>query len=457
MKDNIRKWNKEEKISLAEKLFLELGVKSENIILSRVEELNIDICSPTNNQRGTAAIIIGDDGTYLICGSIKPLESYITDYKNGQRSNFEKNNVNFYENKEELIEDDELKKIKEDVIYEKRKLDEYIEKDKNTALENQRKLEKIKEMFFTNNPDFFDEIKMYLNETLDYNILNNPTDNCIRFEIFDKNKTKKLFFAINKNLFVLNDLSEHKLNLRGNSSNDIFSSLICELDSITKEWSSCYSNDGEYYWGLTICKNNKCNLYVGNSSFPRNWSKFIKIINDVIKNLTNRTHTEMENIYLDQKEELKLNTKEPFELSHLKYTKYHWMSGAISDGCPITTSIEINREMLSNKWKVNIIHKYMLAKEHEEKIISHQYDLPNQEIVLKTLENNDLRNLKNNYFSDDKIESYSHWEVEYNYYFKIAGTFDLEPDEIKEVVNVLNCNKIIEEELLKVEKKFNHI
>ena len=76
---------------------------------------------------------------------------------------------------------------------------------------------------------------------------------------------------------------------------------------------------------------------------------------------------------------------------------------------------------------------------------------------MKTLENNDLRNLKNNYFSDDKIESYSHWEVEYNYYFKIAGTFDLEPDEIKEVVNVLNCNKIIEEELLKVEKKFNHI
>ena len=30
-------------------------------------------------------------------------------------------------------------------------------------------------------------------------------------------------------------------------------------------------------------------------------------------------------------------------------------------------------------------------------------------------------------------------------------------NEIKEVVNVLNCNKIIEEELLKVEKKFNHI
>lgn len=52
--------------------------------------------------------------------------------------------------------------------------------------------------------------------------------------------------------------------------------------------------------------------------------------------------------------------REPFKLSQLKYTKHHWMSGEIVNGCPITTSIEIKPEMLGNKWKVSIIHKYML-------------------------------------------------------------------------------------------------
>lgn len=144
--------------------------------------------------------------------------------------------------------------------------------------------------------------------------------------------------------------------------------------------------------------------------------------------------------------------REPFKLSQLKYTKHHWMSGEIVDGCPITTSIEIKPEMLENKWKVNIIHKYMLEDGHEEKAINKQYDLPSQETILEILENNDLRDLKNNYFSDDKIQRYSHWELEYNYYFKISGTFDNEPDEVKKVISVLNCENIINDALKKVDE-----
>ena len=59
-----------------------------------------------------------------------------------------------------------------------------------------------------------------------------------------------------------------------------------------------------------------------------------------------------------------ISHRESFKLSQLKYTKYHWMSGEIVNGCPITTSIEIKPEMLGN---------------------------------------NDLRVLRNNYFSDDEI------------------------------------------------------
>lgn len=146
--------------------------------------------------------------------------------------------------------------------------------------------------------------------------------------------------------------------------------------------------------------------------------------------------------------------REVFKLSQLKYTKHHWISGEIVNGCPITTSIEIKPEMLGNKWKVNIIHKYMIENDAsvQEKIINKQYYLPYEEMILEILEKEDLRNLKNNYFSDDKIQSYSHWELEYNNYFKISGTFDREPKEVKKIVNILNCENIINEALAKVDE-----
>lgn len=160
--------------------------------------------------------------------------------------------------------------------------------------------------------------------------------------------------------------------------------------------------------------------------------------------------------YLKQIEEL-LNEeidstikREPFKLSQLKYTKYHWMSGEIVDGCPVTTSIEIKQEMLGDIWKVNITHKYMMEDHYEEKSINKQYDLPSQAAILEILENNDLRDLKNNYFSNDKIQRYSHWELEYNNYFKISGTFDNVPNQIKKIISVLNCENIINEALEKV-------
>lgn len=146
------------------------------------------------------------------------------------------------------------------------------------------------------------------------------------------------------------------------------------------------------------------------------------------------------------------SNREAFKLSQLKYTKHHWMSGEIVNGCPITTSIEIKPEMLSNKWKVDIVHKYMLEDNHEKKVINKQYDLPNEKAILGILEKEDLRDLKNNYFSNDKIQKYSHWELEYNYYFKISGTFDQEPKEVKKVVSVLNCENIINEALKKVDE-----
>jgi len=76
----------EEKIEKAKKIYNELGFKTEEFEISRMEELKADIFSPKNNQRGIGGVIIADDGTYLVCGSIYPLSHYIEEFKSGKRN-----------------------------------------------------------------------------------------------------------------------------------------------------------------------------------------------------------------------------------------------------------------------------------------------------------------------------------------------------------------------------------
>ena len=78
---------KEEKIRIAKKIFEELGFSTEDVWIDRLEDIKADYLLPKENQRGIGGIIIGDDGTYLVCGSVYPLEHYIDDFKNGKRSN----------------------------------------------------------------------------------------------------------------------------------------------------------------------------------------------------------------------------------------------------------------------------------------------------------------------------------------------------------------------------------
>lgn len=75
----------EEKIEKAKKIYNELGFPAEEFEISRREELNADIFLLKDNQRGIGGVIIADDGTYLICGSIYPISHYIEEFKNGKR------------------------------------------------------------------------------------------------------------------------------------------------------------------------------------------------------------------------------------------------------------------------------------------------------------------------------------------------------------------------------------
>ncbi|MCR5147105.1 MAG: hypothetical protein K6B70_07200 [Clostridia bacterium] len=78
---------KEEKIKIAQRVFEELGFRTNNVSIHRIEDIKADYLLPKENQRGIGGIIIADDGTYLVCGSIHPLEYYIEEFTNGKRSN----------------------------------------------------------------------------------------------------------------------------------------------------------------------------------------------------------------------------------------------------------------------------------------------------------------------------------------------------------------------------------
>ena len=81
----------EEKKEIAKRIYKELGFETDNFQIEKIEEINADIFLPADNQRGIGGVIIGNDGSYHVCGSINPLQYYIDEFKNGVRDNMENN------------------------------------------------------------------------------------------------------------------------------------------------------------------------------------------------------------------------------------------------------------------------------------------------------------------------------------------------------------------------------
>jgi len=146
-----------------------------------------------------------------------------------------------------------------------------------------------------------------------------------------------------------------------------------------------------------------------------------------------------------------------FKLTRLKFTHFNFNSGFVYDGCPIKTSVELRLEYTDIEtekqiWKQNISHTYMLEKNFEEKTNYYEEQLKNPETIISLLEKINLKNLKNNYFSDD-THKFSHWELEYNDCFKIVGTYNNEIEEIKKVKEILDFETIVSKEMEKVKKE----
>lgn len=153
-----------------------------------------------------------------------------------------------------------------------------------------------------------------------------------------------------------------------------------------------------------------------------------------------------------------------FQIKKLELVHHHFNYGEKETGMPISTSIEViselDLEQESTIWFKKVTHKYYGIFDADiEETDSFIEQIDNPEELLEQIKSVNLRNLKNNYFTETTPEKNSHWEINYNYFFKIVGTFDKEIDEYKYLCNILGFNQIIDLELdkIKYEKESNNI
>ena len=78
-----------DKKEILKKICESLGEYVDNYESSRLDEINANIYTLKYNQRGIGGIIIGDDGSSLVCGSIYPIDHYIEDFKKGKKDSFD--------------------------------------------------------------------------------------------------------------------------------------------------------------------------------------------------------------------------------------------------------------------------------------------------------------------------------------------------------------------------------
>lgn len=152
--------------------------------------------------------------------------------------------------------------------------------------------------------------------------------------------------------------------------------------------------------------------------------------------------------------------KRPFSISQIKLTHYHWNSGEVDLGSPIKTSIELSSEYDFEKnklvWTRTVTHIYHSINGRKEPSINTFSEEIEANNLISKINEIDLRKLKNNYYTETMPERFTHWEIRYNNYFKIVGTYDQELSSYKKLCNILEFEQIINQELDKVESKIKN-
>jgi len=151
----------------------------------------------------------------------------------------------------------------------------------------------------------------------------------------------------------------------------------------------------------------------------------------------------------------RVTNTEPFSLNQIKITHYYFSFDNVEAGVPVATSIELtktfNNETNIQEWTRIIEHTYRSfndALKLENSINTE--NSKNFDDLLRELNNIELRNLKNNYFTDEGPVNYTSWMIEYNHKFRIVGTYDNELPEFKKIAGLLNLKEVIAQEKAKI-------
>lgn len=154
--------------------------------------------------------------------------------------------------------------------------------------------------------------------------------------------------------------------------------------------------------------------------------------------------------------------KPTFKIIQLKLEHFYWNSGDIFAGMPVSTSVELtsdyNFEKDKLEWNVKISHTYLsLENEFEHTTNTYVEKIENLDNLIVEIEKNDLRELKNNYFTEENPERFTHWELTYNNYYKVVGTYDQSIDEFEKISGLLQFQKIMDKETKKIQDKIKNM
>lgn len=133
---------------------------------------------------------------------------------------------------------------------------------------------------------------------------------------------------------------------------------------------------------------------------------------------------------------------ENIEINDIKIVHYYFQDEDSNDNFPISTSIGleslIDLETGNKKWIKTTEHTYS-----NENIESFEEEMDFDEIMMNKINSLNLPNLKNNYFTEELSTKFSRWEIHYNQYFKIVGTYDRIVKEFEELSNLLGLKYVL--------------
>ena len=144
------------------------------------------------------------------------------------------------------------------------------------------------------------------------------------------------------------------------------------------------------------------------------------------------------------------------KINNITLTHFYQDLGEKYAGKPIKTSIKL--EKVNNIWKEIIIH-YYLDFQNLETIKENITEIENIKIAefIQKLEKYNLKDYKNNYYTQDPEENSEYWQIEYNDKFKITGTYDSQIDILILLINFLEFSKIKKFESEKIKMKLEEI